>query len=124
MKTLISCKSGASVNHHFRSLSRGLSKPVALASMLVLGFAVQPAHAALTFSFNYLNPGQGFEHATLGIDRQAALNSAASMLGSYFTGYTADLTFDVTSYSFYDSTLASAGSGSIVNPGTFQNTIA
>lgn len=99
------------------------AKPILLATALALGVVTQPTQAALSFSFNYLNPGQGFEDPTDGAARQAALNSAAGMLGAYFTNYTANLTFDVTSYSSNDSTLASAGSDSFLIPGTFQQTI-
>ncbi len=98
-------------------------KSIVLASSLALGLMVQPAHAALTFTFNYISPGEGFEEAGFAAARQEALNSAADMLGSYFTGYTANLTYDVTSYSSDDNTLASAGSGAYLIPGSFQQTI-
>ncbi|MDD2760824.1 MAG: hypothetical protein PHH11_11085 [Methylomonas sp.] len=83
----------------------------------------QPAQAALTFSFNYLNPGEGFDDPTFGADRKAALNEAANALGAYFSGYTAHLVYDVTSYSSDEYVLASAGSGSYPEPGTFQKNI-
>jgi hypothetical protein len=83
----------------------------------------QPAQAALTFSFNYLNPGQGFDDPTFGAARKTALNEAAGMLGAYFSNYTANLTYDVTSYSIDKNTLASAGSDAFIAPGTFQQTI-
>jgi len=97
-------------------------KSIVIASSLALGVVALPAQAALTFSFNYLNPGQGFQDATYGADRQAALNNAANRFGAYFTNYTANLTFDVTSYSTNDTTLASAGSGSYLFDRTFQQT--
>lgn len=98
-------------------------KPLFLASALAFGFITQPAQAALTFNFNYLNPSQGFQDATLGAARQTALNQAADLLGAYFTNYTATLDYDVVSYSSTTlNTLASAGSGSFVVPGSFQQT--
>lgn len=102
--------------------SSSMVKPVILASLLAFGLFAQSAQAALTFSFNYLNPGQGFDDPTLGADRKAALNNAAESLGLYFASYNANLTYDVTSSSVNSSTLASAGSDSVVSPGTFQNT--
>ncbi|MDD2737734.1 MAG: hypothetical protein PHR94_02255 [Methylomonas lenta] len=97
-------------------------KSILIASSLAIGFAAQPAQAALTFTFNYLNPGQGFDDPTLGADRKAALNDSANALGAYFTNYTANLVYDVTSYSTDNSTLASAGSSMYIEPGTFQQT--
>jgi hypothetical protein len=97
--------------------------PAVFAAALALGLATQPVQAALSFSFNYLNPGDGFEDPTFGSDRQAALNSAADMLGAYFVNYSANLTYDVTSYSTDNSTLASASSDQFLVPGTFQGTI-
>ncbi|MDT4289410.1 hypothetical protein RO575_07555 [Methylomonas sp. MO1] len=107
--------------NHDRSLSK--TKPVIVAGVLALGLLAQPAQAALTFSFNYLNPGQGFDDPTFGAARKTALNEAAGMLGAYFSNYTANLTYDVTSYSINKNTLASAGSDSFIVPGTFQQTI-
>jgi len=106
---------------HSRSFSA--SKPLIVAGCLAFGLMAQPAQAALTFSFNYLNPGEGFDDPTFGLDRKAALNEAAGMLGAYFSNYTANLTYDVTSYSIDKNTLASAGSGQFVEPGSFQETV-
>lgn len=101
----------------------GQLKPMFLASALAFAFFTPTAQAALSFQFNYLNPGLGFQDTTLGAVRQKALNEAANLLGSYFTNYTATLTYDVTSYTNTSaSTLASAGSGSYVIPGSFQKT--
>ncbi|WKJ89891.1 PEP-CTERM sorting domain-containing protein [Methylomonas montana] len=110
-----------SSRNHGNTLSA--SKPLIVAGCLALGLIAQPAQAALTFSFNYLNPGEGFDEPTVGLDRKAALNEAAGMLGAYFSNYTANLTYDVTSYSIDKNTLASAGSGQFVVPGSFQETI-
>jgi hypothetical protein len=86
-------------------------KSIFLTASLALGLMAQPAQAALTFSFNY-GPvaAGGFTDPTYGADRQAALDDAASMLGSYFTNYNANLTYNVVSYSTDNNTLASAGS--------------
>lgn len=101
----------------------GKVKSILIASTLALGFAAQPAQAALSFSFNYLSPGQGFDDPTFGAARKSALNQAADLLGAYFSNYTANLTYDVVSYSDSNSnTLASAGSPMYVEPGTFQQT--
>jgi len=97
-------------------------KPMILASSLALGLCAHPAQAALTFSFNFLNPGQGFDGPVSGAARKTALNEAAGLLGAYFSSYTANLTYDVTSSSSDDNTLASAGSSMFVLPGTFQQT--
>lgn len=99
------------------------SKPLIVVGCLAFGLMAQPAQAALTFSFNYLNPGQGFDDPVFGAARKTALNEAAGMLGAYFDNYTANLTYDVTSYSINKDTLASAGSGQFTAPGTFQETI-
>ncbi|MEQ1543953.1 hypothetical protein [Methyloglobulus sp.] len=98
----------------------GKAKPVVLAGFLVIGLFAQPAEAALTFGFNYLNPGQGFDDPIFGSKRKAALNSAAGMLGSYFKNYNAHLTYNVSSGSVNEPTLASAGSYSYLTPGSFQ----
>lgn len=76
-------------------------------------FALLPlvAGAQVTFNFNFTDTGTGFNDPTEGAARRGALQSAASTLGSYFSNYTATLTFNVSSYSTNDGTLASAGSG-------------
>ena len=102
--------------------SRVKIKPAILASSLAFALLAQPANAALMFNFNYISPGVGFDDPTEGAARKAALESAAGMLGAYFTNYTATLDFDVTSYSTNDTTLASAGSGSFVNTSSFVQT--
>jgi hypothetical protein len=109
-----------SLNHEG---SRFRAKPIIMAASLAVGFITLPAQAALTFTFNYLSDGVGFSDPTYGAARQAALNSAANRLGSYFSSYNANLVYDVTSYSADNSTLASAGSDMYVVPGTFQETL-
>lgn len=108
------------IKSHRRSLIK--SKPLIVAGCLAFGFMAQPAQAALTFSFNYLSPGQGFDDPTFGAARKTALNEAAGLLGAYFTNYSANLTYDVTSSSIDEPRLASAGSGTFEVPGTFQQT--
>lgn len=101
----------------------GKVKSILIASTLAIGFAAQPAQAALSFSFNYLSPGQGFDDPTFGAARKTALNQAADLLGAYFSNYTANLTYDVVSFSNGNTnTLASASSPMFVEPGTFQQT--
>lgn len=103
--------------HH----TSGKVKSILIASTLAIGFAAQPAQAALSFSFNYLSPGQGFDDPTFGAARKTALNQAADLLGAYFSNYTANLTYDViSSNNGNTNTLASAGSPMFVDPGTFQ----
>lgn len=94
--------------------------PLALAACLGAGVFAASAQAAVSFSFNYLTPNEGFSDPVSGAERKAALNSAAGLLGSYFSGYNAALTFDVVSYAANDSTLAYASTSSYVVPGSFQ----
>lgn len=97
-----------------------IAKPIVLVSSLVFWLLVQPAEAALTFRFNYLDTGQGFDDPTFGNKRKAALNSAARILGAYFSNYNADLTYNVRSSNVNEPTLASSGSFSYLVPGSFQ----
>ncbi len=103
------------------------SKSFLLAGALAAGLlAQQPVHAALSFSFNYIDPGYsfGFFDSSFGNDRRAALEAAANELGSYFTAYNANLTFDVTSESKPGTgILAGAGSGIDTTPGGFYDTV-
>ena len=80
--------------------------PFALLSLL------GSAQAAITFQFNYNDAaGTGFNDATYGAERRAALQSAGNLLNNYFGAYNQTVTIDVTSYSNAGSgTLASAGS--------------
>lgn len=97
-------------------------KLLILASAVTLGFVATPTQASLTFNFNYLTPGIGFNDPTTGAERKNALNNAANLLGSYFSAYTANLTFDVNSTNTANGSLASAGSPMFLKPGTFQET--
>ncbi len=63
-------------------------------ALVSLSAAVPSTRAALTFEFNYL-PGSGFLDESFGAARQAALHQAANIFGSYFTAYSANLTFTV-----------------------------
>lgn len=96
-----------------------------ITSYFVLGAFASSANASLSFSFNYLPSvgGHGFDDPYYGADRQAALNSAAGMIAAYFVNYTADLTYDVVSYTANDGYLASASSDQFLVPGTFQTSI-
>jgi hypothetical protein len=85
-----------------------------LTSLLLLVFLPLAASAQIVFAFNFNDAANtGFNDATsLGTDRRNALQSAANTLGSYFSSsYTATVTFNVTSHSTDNGTLASAGSG-------------
>ena len=98
---------------------------------VLLSSLAQPVAASLSFTFNYSptleqginTPNAGFNDPTFGADRQTALNSAANMIAAYFVNYTADLTYDVYSYSANDGFSASAGSDQFVLPGTFEPTV-
>lgn len=84
------------------------------------------AQAQITFSFDFQNPGIGFNDPTLGAARQAALQDAATTLASYFTSSgPVTLTFTVVSENNSGSnTLASAGSDfANVSGGGFYRTV-
>jgi hypothetical protein len=91
---------------------------------LALALALAPAASAqITFAFNFNDPANtGFNDVTEGAARRGALQSAASSLASYFTGYSArTVTFDVTSETNAGSgTLASAGSSFLSVANSFQ----
>ncbi|HHJ38943.1 MAG: hypothetical protein AXA67_10680 [Methylothermaceae bacteria B42] len=102
------------------------TKTIFLASALTAGLlAQQPAQAALTFQFNYIDPGNGigFFDPSLGAARKNALKQGAAMLGAYFSNYNATLTFDVISEKTNTGALASAGSDTINFNSGFQNTV-
>ncbi len=74
-----------------------------------------PAHAAVTFQFQYADPaGTGFLDPADGLSRQAALNTAASkfsdMFGSHFSNSGTVVLEATASNDANDDTLASAGS--------------
>lgn len=80
------------------------------------------AHADITFVFTYTDPmGVGFNHATLGTARKTALQETATLLNSYFPGYTATVNMSVNGAETTDGVLAAAGSNfnaaGICNPG-------
>lgn len=82
---------------------------------LLAALLISPLAAQLTFTFTYQDvvntTGVGYADPTLGATRRSALESAASTLASYFTGYNVSVGFTVTSQNTNSSTLASAGSG-------------
>jgi hypothetical protein len=83
------------------------------------------AQAQITFSFDFQNPGIGFNDPTSGAARQTALQDAANSLASYFVVSTpVTLTFTVNSENTNSSTLASAGSSLISSdPGFFRTVV-
>ena len=82
---------------------------------------IPSVYAGVTFDFNYL-PGSGFLDSTYGAARQSQLNIAANRLASYFTGYSANLTFDIGEEN-EPGALASATSDLVsISPG-FHNTV-
>jgi hypothetical protein len=93
-----------------------------LAFLLLLA-ATGIGRAQIVFSFNYLDTTSGFNDATLGAERKAALQSAANILAGYFTGYpsrTVTITVNVSENNGGSSTLASAGSSFFVVNNSFQ----
>lgn len=77
--------------------------------------AVLSSQGAVQFQFTYADvtgsTGTGFDDATLGATRRAALSDAAARMASYFSSYTASITVSVSSVVENSSRLASAGSG-------------
>lgn len=71
--------------------------------------ASSPSQATITFQFNYLDSGVGFNDPTFGAQRKAALEEAAGYYASAFSTYNATLSFDVMGTDT-GNTLASAGS--------------
>lgn len=97
-------------------------RALALLAALLL---VSAAPAQVTFAFNYLDAGTGFNDGTLGATRRGALESAASTLASYFTGYssrTVTITVNVSENDGADA-LASAGSPFFVVDNSFQRNL-
>ncbi|MFK7909120.1 MAG: PEP-CTERM sorting domain-containing protein [Akkermansiaceae bacterium] len=80
--------------------------------LLSLALATVQSNAAINFVFNYTDPsGIGFNAAgSAGVDRRAALESAADIVENLFSNYTASIQMDVNGGETDDSTLASAGS--------------
>ena len=88
-----------------------MKKQLLLASVALAIWAV-PSHAAINFVFNYTDPtGVGWNASgQTGIDRRAALESAADIVEGLFVNYTATIQMDVNGGETDDNTLASAGS--------------
>lgn len=101
---------------------RFLSPVLALAGSALLAISAQ---AQLTFTFDFQNPGVGFNDPTSGTARQAALQDAANTLASYFVvSGPVNLTFTVNSEnSSGSSTLASAGSVLVSDGAGFFRTV-
>lgn len=87
----------------------------AIAAGLMLLCTAATTSAQLVFTFTYQDvvgsTGAGYDDPTLGATRRGALESAASTLAGYFTGYSVTVNFTVTSENTNSGTLASAGSG-------------
>lgn len=98
--------------HRIAYVVRAMVNGGLLAGCLAFGSSAQ---AAISFTFDYgADTGTGFWDATLGADRKAAMNTAASefssLFGSYFTN-SGTILLDATATDDYASTnLASAGS--------------
>jgi hypothetical protein len=69
------------------------------------------AHADVTFTFTYTDPaGVGFNDATQGAARRAALEQTALLLANSLPGYNANITMSVDGAETTDGVLAAAGS--------------
>lgn len=84
--------------------------PVILSAAMFSG----ASHAAVTWNFNYLDVGVGFDDPTEGAARRNALESAGSYLSGFLTGYNATIDMDVNGAETADTTLAAAGSNATV----------
>jgi len=83
------------------------------ALVLAAGIGAWPlaARAELSFVFTYTDPaGVGFNDPLEGAARKAALEQTATLMASYFPGYTATITLSVDGAETTDGTLAAAGS--------------
>lgn len=88
-----------------------MHKSNALALLLATAVFPLTAHAELAFTFSYTDPaGVGFNDPVEGAARKAALEETASLLASYFPGYTATIELSVDGAETTDGTLAAAGS--------------
>lgn len=87
-------------------------KKLATSFSILIALAAGHSHAAINFSFNYVDPsGVGFNASgQTGVDRKAALESAAGIVESLFSNYNATLQIDVNGGETNDDTLASASS--------------
>lgn len=73
--------------------------------------SARAAQDQLTFVFTYTDAaGVGFNDATQGAARRAALDATAALLASYFPGYTATIHMSVDGANTEQGTLAAAGS--------------
>ncbi|MBX3736880.1 MAG: PEP-CTERM sorting domain-containing protein [Candidatus Didemnitutus sp.] len=102
-----------------------LPLPASLRALVLACVLPAAACAQITFTFDYATSEgatTGFNDATLGATRKAALESAASTLAGYFTGYPARTVTIRIEASQTDGTgfLASAGSLYFTTANTFQ----
>lgn len=110
---------------HHQNLQR-FARNAICTGLLAGGLAFVPAaQASLAFSFDYSTnaAGVGFDDATYGADRKAALVTAGNLFSGLFGSYFSNMgtiTMAVTSTDDNSlSTLASAGSEFVQTPGTF-----
>lgn len=100
------------------------SLPALVRALLLASALPIAASAQITFAFDYSQEAAaaGFNDATYGATRKAALQSAADSLSSYFTGYSArTVTIQVnSSLNTGSGFLASAGSRYFTTANTFQ----
>ncbi len=76
------------------------------------------AQAQVTFTFTYTDPvGVGFNDATQGAARRAALEQTALLLANSLPGYNANITMSVDGAETTDGVLAAAGSTTTNSPG-------
>ncbi|MBI2514234.1 MAG: PEP-CTERM sorting domain-containing protein [Opitutae bacterium] len=101
-----------------------LALPAPVRALLVACALPAAACAQITFAFDYSqeDAGAGFNDATLGATRKAALQSAADTLSGYFSGYAARTVTIRVNASLNQNAgfLASAGSLYFTTSNTFQ----
>ncbi|WP_291983792.1 PEP-CTERM sorting domain-containing protein [Candidatus Accumulibacter sp. ACC005] len=81
------------------------------AAALCAAFAAAPTHAAVTWSFDYLDAvGVGFNDIAAGAARRGELQSAANYVSTFLTSYTANIFMSVDGSGNTPGNLASASS--------------
>lgn len=75
-----------------------------------VGLLVSVASAEVVFEYNFTDSGVGFNDATYGADRRAALADAGNYVASLFVNYNATIHIDVDGSLTGPNTLAGAGS--------------
>jgi hypothetical protein len=77
---------------------------------IVFGLSSSTAQAQVEFNFNYTDVNTGFNDASQGAQRRAALEASADIVEGLFSNYTATINIDVNGSVTNNSFLASAGS--------------